>query len=242
VNRILDLRPGEPGLDDDEDDRQSEPAVSRLSPQSPRARDQPSAFAPAFSSRRTSHSIITGPVPVLLPEDSASAHGDDVSLDDTQPRAQVYTSLVVGSPRLQGNSSIDHEVVRACWEDESDDEPSHQSPTLVPLPDSPALSNVSKRRQSYSMGHNRQSSSIYSQLALSPTTNRLMINTDIANEEDSERTEIIRSSILVSSPPPASASTSTTHGAQAEVYCNEDHEMEDLVRSIHRTLLNQPGD
>jgi hypothetical protein len=74
---------------------------------------------------------------------------------------------------------------------------------------------------------------------------------DLADPDEKERTELVKSAILASSPAilPGSISSSTSPSIVARKLdsCQsefevEDEDMEELVRSVHKTLIGQSKD
>lgn len=193
---------------------------------------------------------------LLIPEGTFEADNDDTprspSPSPQTRQSTIRRNCVVGPPRRRSgylSEELDATPIPhppASWEDESDDELLLCPTRRTMAPSHPVSSRVTRhRRQAYSM------SSAHPPLAPLQLS-RLPRLSDLPDADEKERTELVKSAILASSPEVSpedsiSASTSPSVVARKLDSCQsefevDDEDMEELVRSVHKTLIGQSKD
>jgi hypothetical protein len=193
---------------------------------------------------------------LLLPETPRVEEFDHVTPRSLSPEPTPPTvarrSRVIGAPsrRRSGYTSEEPNINPTpppppSWEDESDDELLLRPPRRLSNPINPVSTRVTRhRRHAHSMSS--------AMLPLAPLQlSRLPRISDLPDADEKERTELIKSAILASSPEVTSDSLSSysscspvarkLDSCQSE-FKMEDEDMEELVRSVHKTLIGQSKD
>lgn len=228
MNHILDLRADRSQDESAEDEDDDIPGLEDYEP-------DPLLLIPETHSTE----VIDGSTP-LEPSSGSTTHS-------------TRHNCIVGPPTRRRSGTMSEEPDNQLtppppnnWEDESEDElllrPSFRRLSTPTSPISPRVNR--HRRQAYSL------SSVHPPLAPLQLS-RLPRISDLPSADEKERTELIKSAILASSPESSTDSlqsdSSSSPVARKLDSCQsgfevEDEDMEELVRSVHKTLIGQSKD